>query len=238
MYPRPLTSLSSLPVDAAFLQSCVQQKLDFQARVHDVLQGAVKPSETLCKGVPVRVNLTLRSLRTVITQCCIQALYDAGAEGQAAVDLAKGFERRKCNHFKSRPEDECMATMAGVSRPAFGQVANGTDGQSSASSTGKDNPNRYVVATQSLELRKKLRAVPGLPLVYINRSVMLLETPSDQTMQKKSRVRSRSASRYPSKGNARTLTTQLAPTADGEREIACICRRVGLAQQDAFDRHR
>lgn len=54
--------------------------------------------------------------------------------------------------------------------------------------TGKDNPNRYVIATQSLDLRKKLRAVPGLPLVYINRSVMLLETPSDQTMQKKSRV--------------------------------------------------
>lgn len=36
-----------LAVDAAFLQSCVQQKLDFQARVHDVLQGAVKPSELI-----------------------------------------------------------------------------------------------------------------------------------------------------------------------------------------------
>lgn len=59
---------------------------------------------------------------------------------------------------------------------------------SSLGFAGKDNPNRYVIATQSLALRKSLRAVPGLPLVYINRSVMLLESPSDQTMQKKSRV--------------------------------------------------
>lgn len=50
----------------------------------------------------------------VITQCCMQALYDMGAEGQGAVDLAKGFERRKCNHFKVRPQDECMNTMAGA----------------------------------------------------------------------------------------------------------------------------
>lgn len=31
-------------VDAAFIQSCVQQKLDFQARLQDVVQGAIKPS--------------------------------------------------------------------------------------------------------------------------------------------------------------------------------------------------
>jgi U3 small nucleolar RNA-associated protein 23 len=50
----------------------------------------------------------------VITQCSIQALYDLGTEGQASVDLAKDFERRKCNHFKVRPEEECLITMAGA----------------------------------------------------------------------------------------------------------------------------
>ncbi|GAA5885698.1 hypothetical protein JCM16303_003119 [Sporobolomyces ruberrimus] len=130
-----------LLVDAAFLRSCVQQKLDFYARLQDVLQGTVKP---------------------MITQCCIQALYDQGEQGQAAVDMAKEFERRKCNHFKPRPEDECMTAMAG-----------------------EDNKNRYVIATQSLELRQVLRKVPGTPIVYIARSVVLLETPSDQTLAKK-----------------------------------------------------
>ena len=98
----------------------------------------------------------------VITQCCIQALYDQGSEGQAAVEMAKEFERRKCNHFKPRPEDECMLQMAGES-----------------------NQNRYVIATQSLDLRTLLRKIPGTPIVYIARSVVLLESPSDQTMAKK-----------------------------------------------------
>ncbi|KAL8287688.1 hypothetical protein RQP46_003546 [Phenoliferia psychrophenolica] len=130
-----------LLVDAEFCASVVHQKLDFQARLEDVCQGAVKP---------------------MITQCCMQALYDLGAEGQGAVDLAKGFERRKCNHFKVRPQDECMTAMAG-----------------------SDNPNRYVIATQSLPLRQTLRNVPGLPIIYLARSVVLLEAPSTKTMSKK-----------------------------------------------------
>lgn len=54
---------------------------------------------------------------------------------------------------------------------------------------GEENKNRYVIATQSLELRKELRKVAGTPIIYIARSVVLLETPSDQTLAKKSAVR-------------------------------------------------
>lgn len=86
------------------------------ARLHDVLQGAVKPSAFFHLS-PLPVLQGSQQLPfAVITQCCIQALYDAGAEAQAAVDAAKGFERRKCNHFKARPEDECMLAMAGEFR--------------------------------------------------------------------------------------------------------------------------
>lgn len=99
----------------------------------------------------------------MITQCCIKALYDAGPSAQAATDMAKTFERRKCNHLdKPKAEDECMRVMAG-----------------------RDNPHRYVVATQSLELRKHLRTVAGTPIIYLNRSVVLLEAPSDQTVARK-----------------------------------------------------
>lgn len=54
--------------------------------------------------------------------------------------------------------------------------------------TGTDNKNRYVIATQSLALRKILRGVAGLPIVYIARSVVLLEAPSDKTLAKKKEV--------------------------------------------------
>ncbi|SCZ88914.1 BZ3500_MvSof-1268-A1-R1_Chr1-1g00822 [Microbotryum saponariae] len=130
-----------LLVDAEFVNAIVAQKLDLQARLTDVLQATLKP---------------------MITQCCMQVLYDLGPSAQPSVELAKEFERRKCNHLKARPAEECLTAMAG-----------------------KDNPHRYVIATQSLDLRKHLRTVPGLPIVYLNRSVVLLESPSDQTMKKK-----------------------------------------------------
>lgn len=37
------------------------------------------------------------------------------------------------------------------------------------------NRNRYVVATQDEALRRRLRGVVGVPLVYVRRSVMILE---------------------------------------------------------------
>lgn len=126
----------------------------------------------------------------------MQVLYDAGVEGQAAVDLAKDFERRKCNHFKVRPEEECLTTMAGVCLlfTSFGYThysGRRTERESNVlARIGNENKNRYIIATQSLELRKVLRLIPGVPLIYINRSVVLLETPSDATVLKKNQARS------------------------------------------------
>jgi len=98
----------------------------------------------------------------VITQCCIHELYLQGKTQQPAVDLAKSFERRKCNHKEAIPGDECLASVIGDT-----------------------NKHRYVVATQSHPLRVKLRSIPGVPILHINRSVMILEPPSDITLRAK-----------------------------------------------------
>ena len=55
--------------------------------------------------------------------------------------------------------------------------------------TGETNKHRYVLATQSQELRTKLRAIPAVPVVHVNRSVMILEPPSDATLRAKTLVR-------------------------------------------------
>jgi U3 small nucleolar RNA-associated protein 23 len=47
-----------------------------------------------------------------------------------------------------------------------------------------DNPHNYCVASQDAELRKELRRVPGVPLIHINRSVVVLEPPSKATKEK------------------------------------------------------
>ncbi|KAF8807573.1 PIN domain-like protein [Phlegmacium glaucopus] len=131
-------------VDSEICKSAVAQKLDLHKQLYSVLQGEVK---------------------LMITQCCIHELYLQGPEQQPAVDLAKLFERRKCNHREAIPGDECLTGIIGT-----------------------NNKHRYVVATQSHPLRVKLRSIPAAPIVHINRSVMVLEPPSDTTLNTKREV--------------------------------------------------
>ncbi|KIM48034.1 hypothetical protein M413DRAFT_218689 [Hebeloma cylindrosporum] len=104
-------------------------------------------------------------VKPMITQCCIHELYLQGKLQQPSVDLAKTFERRMCNHREAIPGDECLLSIVG-----------------------DKNKHRYVIATQSHPLRVKLRAIPGTPIVHINRSVMILEPPSDATLKVKEMV--------------------------------------------------
>ena len=120
----------------------------------------------------------------MITQCCIHELYLQGKLQQPAVDLAKSFERRKCNHKEAIPGDECLASVIGMSSNSRSShsIGNAYEGDS--------NKHRYVVATLSQPLRIKLREIPAVPIVHINRSVMVLEPPSDATLKSKETVRS------------------------------------------------
>ncbi|KZT74697.1 Fcf1-domain-containing protein [Daedalea quercina L-15889] len=128
-------------VDSEMCKASISQKLEFAKQVETVLQGTVK---------------------LMITQCCIHELYLQGKAQQPAVDLAKAFERRKCNHREAIPGDDCLASVVG-----------------------ETNKHRYVIATQSHDLRVKLRTIPAVPLIHINRSVMILEPPSEATVEAK-----------------------------------------------------
>lgn len=118
---------------------------------------------------------------SVITQCCIHELYLQGKTEQPAVDLAKTFERRKCNHREAIPGDDCLTAVIGAShfllKCALYRQA-----------TGDSNRHRYVLASQSLDLRTVMRKVSAVPIVHVNRSVMILEPPSDATIRAKNAV--------------------------------------------------
>lgn len=130
----------------------------FQTIVDDELVlTCVKASFDIVKGL----NRTIQAeTKPMITQCCMQALYLT--DNQAAIDLAKTFERRRCNHPPKSPEApaDCIRSIVDI------------DGT---------NKHRYIVASQSTSLRRKLRRVPGVPLVFMNRSVMVMEPASDST---------------------------------------------------------
>jgi len=131
-------------VDSEMCRVAASYRMDVAHQFQIVLQGQVKP---------------------MITQCCIEALYREGPSQQGTVDIAKAFERRKCNHREPIDSSECLLSVIGDS-----------------------NKHRYVVATQSRDLRETLRRVPGLPLLLLDRSVMVLESPSDATLKIKLRV--------------------------------------------------
>ncbi|KIK81778.1 hypothetical protein PAXRUDRAFT_47563, partial [Paxillus rubicundulus Ve08.2h10] len=131
-------------VDSEMCRLATDSKTDLKKQLSTVLQGNVKP---------------------MITQCCIHELYLQGKSQQTAVDLAKSFERRKCNHREAIHGDECLASVVGDS-----------------------NKHCYVIATQSQPLRVKLRLIPAVPIVHINRAVMVLEPPSDITLKTKQKA--------------------------------------------------
>lgn len=115
----------------------------------------------------------------VITQCEIRKLYaEKDQPGvNAAIELAKTFERRRCGHHPNEyPKPlETMECMRSVVDPK---------------STG-ENKHRYVVASQSVDVRRMLRGIRGVPLIYIKRSVMILEPMADQSVQIREREEKR-----------------------------------------------
>ncbi|UNI14728.1 hypothetical protein JDV02_001329 [Purpureocillium takamizusanense] len=114
-------------------------------------------------------------VKPMITQCEIRKLYakknDAGVS--EAIEVAKTCERRRCGHHPDEyPEPlstlECMQSVVDPKDKG-------------------ENKHRYVVASQSQEVRRLLRTVRGVPLIYIKRSVMILEPMSDESAATRAR---------------------------------------------------
>ncbi|KAL7959999.1 Fcf1 domain-containing protein [Trichoderma compactum] len=145
-------------VDAEMIKDANRCTMDLAARLQSTVHGKVKP---------------------LITQCEIRKLYaEKDQPGvNAAIELAKTFERRRCGHHPNEyPKPlETMECMRSVVDPK---------------STG-ENKHRYVVASQSLDVRRMLRGIRGVPLIYIKRSVMILEPMADESVQIREREEKR-----------------------------------------------
>ncbi|VEU22858.1 DEKNAAC103927 [Brettanomyces naardenensis] len=110
---------------------------------------AEKSKFDLKKGIDRTVQM---ETKLFITQCCINHLYETG--NQPAIDIAKTMEKRRCHHKETMSSYECIKSITDV---------------------GGHNKFRYVVVTQDEKLRRSLREVPAVPLIYMNRSVMIME---------------------------------------------------------------
>jgi U3 small nucleolar RNA-associated protein 23 len=109
----------------------------------------------------------------VITHCSIRHLHALPAADypnkSRIIDTAKLCERRKCNHHELEeplPEKGCIESVV---------LKNG------------ENKHRYLIASQAKETRAMFREVPGVPLIIINRSVMILEPMNNASLQRRDR---------------------------------------------------
>ncbi|KAJ2902557.1 hypothetical protein MKZ38_000387 [Zalerion maritima] len=113
---------------------------------------------------------TLRGeVKPMITQCSMRHLYARKNEPgiDRVIEFAKTLERRFCGHHPSDyPEPlstlECFSSVVDPKNKG-------------------ENKHRYVVASQEQGVRKYMRHVPGVPLIYVHRSVMIMEPMTDIT---------------------------------------------------------
>lgn len=108
-------------------------------------------------------------IKPMITQCCIRQLYNDPCEDkqlkESWIETAKQAERRRCGHHElEEPLSELECIMGSVDPKDSGT-----------------NRHRYVVAAQDMDVRRAMREVAGVPLIYINRSVMIMEPMAAKT---------------------------------------------------------
>eukprot|EP00949_MAST-11_sp_MAST-11-sp1_P001794 g1794.t1 len=71
---------------------------------------------------------------------------------------------------------------------------------------GPRNSAKYIVCTQDEALRSTLAQIPGVPLMYLNRTVLVLEPPSSASVSKQSEIEMKKAA--PRKDERRRLHEQ------------------------------
>ncbi len=144
----------------------------------------------------------------VITQCSIRHLYTAEPRDHALIEQAKTYERRRCNHHtldKPLSTLECLSSVV----------------DSKGSLT---NKHRYIIASQEAEVRAHMRQIPGVPAIYINRSVMIMEPMARSTeglreQQERGKFRAGLKAKYPNGALGKRKREDVEET-DGDEQLS------------------
>lgn len=136
---------------------------------HDIIIECVEKKYDLLKGL--QRTLQTKEVKPMITQHSLQKLFET--KNEEAIQLGKTFERRRTLHFENSAETR--------ERKLKHNGTNAAKNMHSSEAIYKSvvvdgsNVHRYVVATQDPSLRGRLRSIPGVPLIHMNRAIMLLE---------------------------------------------------------------
>jgi U3 small nucleolar RNA-associated protein 23 len=101
----------------------------------------------------------------MITTCDMRHLYKATPKNETLILQAKEYERRRCGHHELDEPLSSLECLASVVDPKGSNT----------------NKHRYVVAANDLSVRQRMRRIPGVPLIYIAKSVVLMEPMTNAT---------------------------------------------------------
>ncbi|RKF60342.1 rRNA-processing protein utp23 [Erysiphe neolycopersici] len=134
----------------------------------DIIRDACRYKMDLIAGLERTLH---GKVKPMITQCSMRHLYASASDPGIShvIEQAKSYERRRCGHLPSEYPVPLSAQscITSVVDPKNNEV----------------NKHRYVVASQDLNVRKAMRDLMGVPLVYINRSVMIMEPMAGKTTE-------------------------------------------------------
>jgi U3 small nucleolar RNA-associated protein 23 len=135
-------------------------------QIYILLTRAVD-AQILQDGARMKIDIAGRmegvlggKIKAMVTQCDMRHLYSAKPKDEALITQVKNdYERKRCNHHELENPLSSLECLSECIDPK----ASGT------------NKHRYVVATQDPKIRARMRRIPGVPLIYVNKSVMILE---------------------------------------------------------------
>ncbi|XP_058475046.1 rRNA-processing protein UTP23 homolog [Solea solea] len=120
-------------------------------------QAALKNQIQIKEQMP---KYLMGEVQLCTTHCALKELETLGKELYGAKIILQKFQVRNCLHFKNPvPASECLLSMLE-----------------------ETNPHHYFVATQDHAVTKGLKKIPGCPLLYIILNTIVLDKPSQVSL--------------------------------------------------------
>lgn len=120
-------------------------------------QAALKNKIQIKEQMP---KYLMGEVQLCTTNCALKELETLGKELYGAKIILQRFQVRRCAHFKSPVSaSECLLSMLE-----------------------ETNPHHYFVATQDRTVTAGLKKIPGVPLLYIILNTIVLDKPSETSV--------------------------------------------------------
>ncbi|KAL4138773.1 hypothetical protein PRIC2_002277 [Phytophthora ramorum] len=116
--------------------------------------------------VPKYLQVKPHECEFFVPRAALEEMQMLGEATKEAYDLAKTFKVAEAYDLQQEDGDEAPVDVSKCIQSIIGDK----------------NDHKFVVCTQEVELRKALRLVPGVPLFYLNRSVLVFEEISRATV--------------------------------------------------------